>query len=157
MVQKKDLTKLDRAKNHFLLVASVVIIIFAFIVGFLLLDLEWAANRMVYQSELFNPMKAPHNAGIGMCFLFAFIFIFCVCVGIWTSEVSFKECFSASTEGEQIPRSASEDAFYHHAVIAAKPELMFHVSDPLHVSAVPTPQGFSTQVTQDRWRPGNRY
>jgi hypothetical protein len=157
MLRKKDLAKLDRAKNHFLLVASVVIIIFAFIVGFLLLDLEWAADRMVHQSELFNPMKDPHKAGIGMCFLFAFIFIFCVCVGILTSDVSFKECLPASTEEKQIQRSASEDASHHQVVVAAKPELMFHVSDPLHVSTVPTPQGFATQVTQDCWRLGKQY
>jgi hypothetical protein len=58
---------------------------------------------MPHQSELFNPMKAPDKAGIGMCFFFAFVFVFCICVGIWTSDISVRQCFGvpAIMEEEQ--------------------------------------------------------
>jgi hypothetical protein len=39
ILSKKLVTKFDREENHFLLVPSMLIIIFAFIIGFLLLNL----------------------------------------------------------------------------------------------------------------------
>ena len=158
MLKKKYVTRLDRAKNHFLLMASVLIIIFAFIIGFLLLDLEWAAkHNMVHQSDLFNPMIG--FSGIGMCFFFAFVFVFCICVGIWTSDISVKQCFGvpASTEDEQQhddemrpPKPISSVTSTLGAVVANQQEQTFR--DPLQLSMFPNPPGFYAQGTQDVWR-----
>jgi hypothetical protein len=94
MLPKKCVTQLDRAKNHFLLMASVLILILAAVVSLLLQDLQWAAEHMEHQSMLFNPFIPVEDswAGIGMCFLFSSLFIFCICFGMWTSDFSFKDC-----------------------------------------------------------------
>jgi hypothetical protein len=109
---------------------------------------------MPHQSELFNPMKAPDKAGIGMCFFFAFVFVFCICVGIWTSDISVRQCFGvpAIMEEEQqhdtemrLPKPISSETSTLGS-LADKPKKTF--DDSLQLSMISNPPGFYVSKPQ---------